>query len=88
MRSLDFRRYVLGVFTAVAMLTGCGGSQPPIGTPGLMPQSAFSRAVAPWMRHFVQDDRVATIHDDRTPSWDSIWRIDQTPSLCFKWRRR
>ena len=40
MKSLDFSRYVLGVCAAVAMLAGCGGSQPPIGTPGAMPQTS------------------------------------------------
>jgi hypothetical protein len=43
MKSLDFGRYVLGGFAATAMLTGCGGSQPPIAAPGAMPQS---RAIA------------------------------------------
>src|SRR5271157_5517921 len=37
-------RYVLGSFAAAALLTACGGSQPPIGAPGAMPQS---RAIAP-----------------------------------------
>ena len=36
--------YTLGLFAAVAMLFGCGGSQPPIGTSGTMPQSAASKA--------------------------------------------
>jgi hypothetical protein len=43
MKSLDFGRYALGGFAAAAMLAACGGSQPPIGTPGAMPQS---RAIA------------------------------------------
>ncbi|HXB82893.1 MAG TPA: hypothetical protein VNU22_06035 [Candidatus Acidoferrum sp.] len=34
MRSLDFSRYALSSCVAVAMLAGCGGSQPPIGAPG------------------------------------------------------
>lgn len=40
MKSFDFGGYALGICTAVAMLTGCGGSQPPIGVPGAMPQSS------------------------------------------------
>jgi hypothetical protein len=36
MNSLHFYRYTLGICVA-AMLTGCGGSQPPIGAPGAMP---------------------------------------------------
>ena len=43
MKSLDFGRYVLGSFAAAALLSACGGSQPPIGAPGAMPQS---RAIA------------------------------------------
>jgi hypothetical protein len=39
MKSLDFGRYVLGGFAVAVMLAGCGGSQPPIGAPGSMPQN-------------------------------------------------
>jgi hypothetical protein len=39
MKNLDFGRYVLGGFAVAAMLAGCGGSQPPIGAMGAMPQS-------------------------------------------------
>ncbi len=39
MKSLDFGRYALSSCVAVVMLAGCGGSQPPIGAPGAMPQS-------------------------------------------------
>jgi hypothetical protein len=40
MKSLDFSGYVLGICAAAAMLAGCGGSQPPIGAPGAMAQTA------------------------------------------------
>ena len=40
MRILGFSRYVLTSCAAAAMLAGCGGSQPPIGAPGAMPQSS------------------------------------------------
>ena len=40
MRSLDLNRFALSVCVATVMLAGCGGSQPPIGAPGAMPQSA------------------------------------------------
>ena len=33
-------RFALTSFMTVAVLAGCGGSQPPIGAPGAMPQSA------------------------------------------------
>ena len=39
MRSLGFGRYGLSSCVAVAMLAGCGGSQPPIAAPGAMPLS-------------------------------------------------
>ena len=40
MKSLVFSRYALSACVAVVMLSGCGGSQPPIGAPGAMPQSS------------------------------------------------
>ncbi|MGA9017366.1 MAG: hypothetical protein WB438_00305 [Candidatus Cybelea sp.] len=40
MRSLDFMLYALSSCVAAAMLAGCGGSQPPIGAPGAMPQTS------------------------------------------------
>jgi hypothetical protein len=30
----DFSRYALSACVAAALLSGCGGSQPPIGAPG------------------------------------------------------
>jgi len=33
------RRYAAALCVGAALLAGCGGSQPPIGTPGAMPQS-------------------------------------------------
>jgi hypothetical protein len=39
MRVLDFSRHALTSCAAVAMLAGCGGSQPPIGASGTMPQT-------------------------------------------------
>ena len=39
MRSLGFGRYAFNSCVAAAMLAGCGGSQPPIGAPGAIPQS-------------------------------------------------
>src|SRR5580658_5445144 len=42
MKSLNFSRSALNYCMAAALLTGCGGSQPPIGAPGAMPQSSSS----------------------------------------------
>jgi hypothetical protein len=38
MKSLNLGRYALCSCVATAMLAGCGGSQPPVGAPGAMPQ--------------------------------------------------
>ena len=38
MRSAIAARYALAMCTVISMLAGCGGSQPPIGVPGTMPQ--------------------------------------------------
>ena len=45
MRSLGLGRYALSICAAAAMLAGCGGSQPPIGAPGAMPQSFPASAI-------------------------------------------
>ncbi len=37
--SLVLRHYVLSISAGAALLAGCGGSQPPIGAPGAMPQT-------------------------------------------------
>ncbi len=40
MTSFDFSRFTLSIAAATAMLAGCGGSKPPIGAPGAMPQTS------------------------------------------------
>jgi hypothetical protein len=54
MSSLDFGRCALSSCMAAALLAGCGGSQPPIGTPGAMPQSSANATHAAhggsWMK--------------------------------------
>jgi hypothetical protein len=40
MKNLDFGRCALGICAAAAMLAGCGGSQPPVGSTGAMPQTS------------------------------------------------
>ena|ERR1700729_4426151 len=39
MKTSALSRYALAIGAAAALLTGCGGSQPPIGAPGAVPQS-------------------------------------------------
>ncbi len=41
MKPSAFSRYALSNCVAVALLAGCGGSQPPIGEPGVVPQSVM-----------------------------------------------
>ena len=41
-------RFALSACVAVALLAGCGGSQPPIGAAGTMPQSHMSNVVPQW----------------------------------------
>jgi hypothetical protein len=54
MKNVDFGRCASGICMAAAMLAGCGGSQPPIGALGAMPQtSALATSVGrgkSWMR--------------------------------------
>ena len=42
MKSFGLGSYALSGGVALALLAGCGGSQPPIGAPGAMPQTAAS----------------------------------------------
>jgi hypothetical protein len=64
MKGFDFGRFALSMGAAAAMLAACGGSQPPIGAPGAVPQS---RAIAThaergrsWMRGTNDDLLYAT----------------------------
>jgi hypothetical protein len=43
MKLSEFGHFALSIFAGAGILAGCGGSQPPIGAPGAMPQS---RAIA------------------------------------------
>ena len=45
MKNLEFGRIILSSCVAAAMLAGCGGSQPPIGALGEMPQASAVTAV-------------------------------------------
>jgi sugar lactone lactonase YvrE len=41
-------RYTSGICASVALLVGCGGSQPPIGAPGAMPQTSAIATQSDW----------------------------------------
>jgi hypothetical protein len=45
MKGLNLSHHALWSCVATAMLVGCGGSQPPIGRPGAMPQSALNQSL-------------------------------------------
>ena len=45
MKSLDFGRYALNTCVAVVMLSGCGGSQQQVGTPGAVTQPSAMAAI-------------------------------------------
>jgi hypothetical protein len=45
MKGLGLDRYALSGCAAAALLAGCGGSQPPIGAPAAMPQSATQQSL-------------------------------------------
>jgi uncharacterized repeat protein (TIGR03803 family) len=45
MKSFSLGQYALSSGVAVAMLAGCGGSQPPIGAPGAVPQTSSTYRV-------------------------------------------
>ena len=47
LRGVVLCRFVLSASVAATLLAGCGGSQPPIGAPGAMPQSRAIGAQAP-----------------------------------------
>ena len=38
MRRWNLRHYAISSYVTAALLAGCGGSQPPIGASGVMPQ--------------------------------------------------
>jgi len=67
MKSINVARFGPSVFAAAAVLAGCGGSQPPTGTPGVMPQSraitAHSERGASWMLPEVKKQNLLYIAD-------------------------
>ena len=46
MRTFARNRYAPSIIIAAALLAGCGGSQPPIGAPGAIPQSRVAASPA------------------------------------------
>ncbi len=75
--SFVLSRYTLSSCVAAVMLSGCGGSQPPIGAPGAMPQS---RAIATradrggsWMLPEAKSEDLLYISNSPSPSHSSAW---------------
>jgi hypothetical protein len=76
--SLTLGRYAISICAAAAMLTGCGGSQPPIGTPGAMPQSSANATHAAhggsWMLPEAKGEDLLYVS---SYSWVSIYSYPQ-----------
>ena len=69
MKSFGLGKYALSGGVAVAMLAGCGGSQPPIGAPGAMPQSSNLHEVLPFSRFLTSSggNEVQFVTEDHPP---------------------
>jgi sugar lactone lactonase YvrE len=76
LKSLDFRRYAVSGCVAAAMLSGCGGSQPPIGV-----QQEQSRTIkrstspCPCLYAFYPHRTLAAYAHDARGSWKQIREI-------------
>jgi hypothetical protein len=68
MKSLDLGRYALSICIAVAMLAGCGGSQPPIWTPGAVSNSADG-ADNPITRRLTPSTLKSPARSEETPEY-------------------
>ena len=51
MKVLQLGRYALCSSVAAALLAGCGGSEPPISAPGVMPQSSAQHGALPFSQY-------------------------------------
>jgi hypothetical protein len=75
MKSLGLSQYALCSCVAAAMLAGCGGSQPPIGAPGAMPQGrtiATHADSGSWMLpEAASEDLLYVDSDEDVPS--AVW---------------
>jgi uncharacterized repeat protein (TIGR03803 family) len=67
MKRLDISRYAFSIWVATMLLAGCGGSQPPIGAPGVMPQGL---AVAP---------AGTVVHRAGTSAYQVLYRFGGSP---------
>ena len=65
MKSLGLSSYALTIGAAAALLAGCGGSQPPIGAPGAMPQS---HEIAPHNARSESSQNTSSVPDGFGPS--------------------
>jgi len=85
MKSLDFGRYVLGGFAFAAMLTGCGGTQPPIGVPGTMSQSRIREVPSSYGDLLYAADISGVIYVLSYPEGQLVEKIEGEPlpgTLC------
>ncbi len=62
MKNVDFGRCALGI-CLVGLLAGCGGSQPPLGAPGAMPQNAAAATLTSSRGNLLYVSTTPNYHD-------------------------
>lgn len=81
MKSVRLIKHALSLGVALALLTGCGGLQPPIGTPGAMPQSSVIATQAAhntsWM---AQDAKKENLLYTSDPGTDDVFVYAYLPA--------
>ena len=79
MKLAQFGRYALSI-CAAAMLAGCGGSQPPVGATGVMPQgsalAAHAERTGSWMLPEARDIKRLLYISDNTNAVVNIFNYD------------
>jgi uncharacterized repeat protein (TIGR03803 family) len=73
-----FSRWALSVCAAAAMLAGCGGSQPPTGAPGAMPQSGGLAASVKRDQSWVRGLRPSSL-EEAVSAYSLIYNFQANP---------
>ncbi len=86
MATLSLGRYALSGGAAAVLLAGCGGSQPPVGAPGAMPQTfalaAHANHVTSWMLPEAQREDLLYVGGLTTSSHSALF-VYGYPSLSL-----